>query len=358
MVRARWGWGGWAGMCLALGAAGTGAAAQSLPMIDTYSHFQAGKERNFPAALARALQEMDRVGIARTLLMPPPLPKDQGPMYYDIEDLQFALREAPGRVALLGGSSLNAMIHAVAPQDVTEAVKARFAARVKAILDQGAVGLGEVAIHHVSIPAMGPQHAYELIAADHPLLLLLADLAAERDVPIDLHMDLVPEDMPLPAVLRPNPLNPDMLTANAEAFRRLLRHNPDTRFVWSHVGFEPLLTRNPDVVRSWLEAFPRLHMSFRLNRGAPSPGAALSPDGRLKPGWAHLIGSFPDRFLLGSDSFYDASGVARGGGEPGSSQGLRMLRTLVNALPPAVAEAVASGNAIRLYKLAPLDGGQ
>lgn len=358
MVGARRGWGRFVGVCIALGAACAGTAAQNLPMIDTHSHFQAGKDRNFPAALTRALQEMDQVGIARTLLMPPPLPKDQGPMYYDIEDLQFAAREAQGRVALLGGSSLNVMIHSVAPQEVTEAVKALFAARAKAILDQGAVGLGEIAIHHVSIPAMGPQHAYELIAADHPLLLLLADLAAERDVPIDLHMDLVPEDMPLPAVLRPNPLNPDTLPANAEAFKRLLRHNPNTRFVWSHVGFEPLLTRSPEVVRAWLQEFPRLYMSFRLNRGAPSPAAALSPDGRLKPNWVNLISSFPDRFLLGSDSFYDATGVARGGGEQGSNQGLRGLRALVNALPPAVAEAVASGNALRLYKLAPLASGK
>ncbi len=327
------------------------AGAQNLPMVDSHSHFQAGKDRNFQTALTRALQEMDQVGIVRTLLMPPPLPRDQGPMYYDIEDLQFAAIQAPGRVSLLGGSSLNVMIHAVAPQDVTDAMKTAFAARVKAILDQGAVGLGEIAIHHVSIPAMGPQHAYELIAADHPLLLLLADLAAERDVPIDLHMDLVSEDMPLPSFLRPNPLNPDTLPANAQAFKRLLRHNPKTRFVWSHVGFEPLLTRSPDVVRAWLQEFPKLYMSFRVNRGTPNPAAALLPDGRLKPTWASLINAFPDRFLLGSDSFYDASGVARGGSEPGSSQGLRGLRALVNSLPPAVAEAVASGNAIRLYKL-------
>ena len=34
--------------------------------------------------------------------MPPPLPKDQGPMYYDIEDLQFAAREAQEDVGRTG----------------------------------------------------------------------------------------------------------------------------------------------------------------------------------------------------------------------------------------------------------------
>ncbi|NIC42388.1 amidohydrolase family protein [Aquabacterium sp. A08] len=347
----------WACAVWALCALGHGAAAQGtpgVPMVDTHNHFQAGKDRNFVAGLKAALREMDRVGIARMLLMPPPLPQEQGPMYHDIEDLQFALKDAPGRVALLVGSSLNVMIHSVAPQDVTEAVKARFAARVKAILDQGAVGLGEIAIHHVSIPAMGSQHAYEFVPADHPLMLLMADLAAERGVPIDLHMDLVPEDMPLPAALRPNPLNPDTLPANAEAFKRLLRHNPKTRFVWSHVGFEPLLTRQPQRVREWLKAFPNLYMSFRLNRGHAHPAAALGPDGQLKPAWMALVTEFADRFLLGSDSFYDRDGVARGGLEPGSNQGLRALRNFIDALPLPVAQAVAHGNAIRLYQLPPL----
>lgn len=329
------------------------AGAQGVPLVDVHSHFQAGPDRDFEAGLRQALVEMDAVGIRRTLLMPPPLPRDQGPMYFDIEDLRFAAAAHPGRVSLLGGSSLNVMIHHTPPAEVTDEIKVRFRARAEAILAQGAVGFGELAIHHVSIPAMGPNHAYESIPADHPLLLLLADIAAERDVPIDLHMDLVPADMPLPAGLRRNPLNPDTLLANAEPFRRLLQHNPRARIVWSHVGFEPLLTRTPQEVRAWLQAHPNLYMSFRLNRGAPMPGAALNPKGQLKPEWLALLQAFPERFMLGSDSFYDRTGVARGGGEPGSNAGLKALRAFVDGLPPSLAQAVASGNAIKFYKLAP-----
>lgn len=338
----------------ALWASGTAVHAQGVPLVDVHSHFQAGPERDFVAGLRQALVEMDAVGIRRTLLMPPPLPRDQGPMYYDIEDLRFAAQAHPDRVSLLGGSSLNVMLHHTPPDQVTDEVKTRFRARAEAILAQGAVGFGELAIHHVSIPAMGPNHAYERVPADHPLLLLLADIAAERDVPIDLHMDLVPETMPLPASLRRNVLNPDTLAENATEFRRLLGHNPKTRWVWSHVGFEPLLTRTPQEVRSWLQAHPNLFMSFRVNRGAPMPAAALNPKGQVKPDWVGLIQAFPDRFMLGSDSFYDQTGVARGGGEPGSNAGLKALRALIDALPAPLAQAVASGNAVRLYKLPPL----
>lgn len=320
------------------------------PMIDVHSHFQADRTRHFPSALRTALAKMDELGIARTLLMPPPL-VSRGANYYDIEELRFAAQQHPDRVAIMGGSSLNVMIHDTDPKAVSDAVKARFRARVDEIVAQGAVGFGELGVHHVSIPAMGSNHAYESVPADHPLLLLLADLAAERGLPIDLHMDLVPETMPLPEVLRANRLNPDTLAENAEAFKRLLSHNPKARFVWSHVGFEPLLTRHPQRVRQWLKAYPNLYMSFRVNKGHPNPAAAMTGDGQLKPAWVALIGEFPDRLMLGSDAFYDQGGIARGSGDPGQDQGIRWLRSLVDALPAPLAEAVASRNALRLYKL-------
>ena len=325
--------------------------AQSEPMVDTHAHFQTGKARDFAAALKTMLSKMDELQIARTLLMPPPITDDRPHIFFDIEDLQFALKSHPGRVALLGGSSLNVMLHHTPSQQVTPEIESRFRARAKAILAQGAVGFGELAIHHLSLPVMGAQHPYESIPADHPLLLVLADVAAEHDVPIDLHMDLVPEQMPLPDTLRSQEQNPAVLEPNAESFKRLLGHNPKAKFVWSHVGFEPLLTRHPQRVRFWLREYPNLYMSFRLARGTQHPASALGPDGQVKPAWVALLAEFPDRFLLGSDSFYDRDGVARGGAEPGSDQGLRALRSFINRLPPQVAKAVAHENALRLYKL-------
>lgn len=321
--------------------------AQTLPLVDTHAHFQTIGSRDLNASHKATLENMDRMNVALSLLMPPPFSAEGMRAFYDIEDLLFTTRESPGRFALLGGSSLNIMIHTTSPSAVDEAVRARFRTRAMEIVRLGAVGFGEMAIMHVSIPAMGPQHAYESVPADHPLLLLLADIAAENNIPIDLHFDLVPEDMPLPEVLRPNPLNPPRLDANLPAFKRLLTHNLKTRFVWVHVGFEPLLTREPELVRQMLREHANLYMSFRLNRGAPKPAATLAQNGRVKDPWVRLIEDFPDRFMLGSDSFYAREGIARGSSDEGWSN----LRSLITQLPEKLAPRVASENALRLYRL-------
>lgn len=329
-----------------------GDPSQSEPvlLIDTHAHFQTIPYKELDASRKAALANMDRASIARSLLMPPPFSTLTPQWFYDIEDLQFVVRENPGRFALLGGSSLNIMIHGTAASAVTEEVRLKFRKRALEIVAAGAVGFGEISALHVSIPAMGPQHAYEDAPPDHPLLLLLADIAAENDIPIDLHCDLVPEDMPLPEVLLPNPLNPRRLKANLPALKRLLSHNSKARIVWSHVGLEPVPTRQPDVVRQMFHAHPNLFMSFRLNRGLPRPAAALDPEGRLKPVWIELIREFPDRFMLGSDAFYGRNGIVRGSSE----EGMRNMRGLIEQLPPELKSKVASENAIRLYRLKPL----
>ena len=327
-----------------------GAQAEALPLIDTHAHFQTIPFKELEASHKSALATMDRLGIARTLLMPPPFSTLRPQWFYDIEDLLFTVKANPERFAVLGGSSLNIMIHSTPVEKVDDDVRGRFRTRAQQIVALGAVGFGEISILHVSIPAMGPRHTYDVVPADHPLLLLLADIAAENDIPIDVHFDMVPEDMPLPEGLRANPLNPPQLQANLPAFRRFLAHNSKTKIVWAHVGFEPLLTRQPEVVRQMLQAHPNLSMSFRLNRRAPRPAAALDPGGTLKAPWKALIQDFPDRFMLGSDAFYERGGIARGSTE----EGLNNLRALVEQLPPEVGAKVASENAIRLYKLKPV----
>lgn len=321
--------------------------AQPAPIIDTHAHFQTVPYKELEASHKTALATMDRFGIARSLLMPPPFATVTPQWFYDIEDLLFTTRAQPERFALLGGSTLNVMIHGTAADAVNDSVKEKFRKRAQEIVTLGAVGFGEISVLHVSIPAMGPRHAYEDAPADHPLLLLLADIAAENDMPIDLHCDLVPEDMPLPDVLKANPLNPPVLKGNLPALERLLAYNRKTQIVWVHVGFEPLLTRGPERVRQMLKAHPNLSMSFRLNRGAPRPAAALDPDGKLKETWSTLVTEFPDRFMLGSDSFYARNGIARGSSE----EGLTNLRSLTEQLPPEAGAKVASGNAVRLYRL-------
>lgn len=323
--------------------------ADGVPMIDVHVHFQPSQNGLTAGSVQGAVRTMDRLGIERALLMPPPQVDTSQRFFHDLADLQRAARPHAERFAFLGGSALNAMLHHTPAHAVDEALRGRFREQALDYVRLGAVGFGEIALLHLSLPIMGATHPYESVPCDHPLMLLLADIAAEQQRPIDLHLDLVPEDMALPESLRANASNPDRLEANAEAFKRLLAHNPKAVIVWSHVGFEPLLTRHPDRVRQLLERYPNLHMSFRLNRGAPRPAAALDPAGLLKPQWLALISDFPDRFMIGSDAFYGPGGSERGA----TDESLQNLKSLVAQLPPALARQVARDNAIRVYRLAP-----
>jgi hypothetical protein len=53
-----------------------------------------------------------------------------------------------------------------------------------------------------------------------------------------------------------------------------------------------------------------------------------------------MLRDFPDRFLIGSDEFFD-EGTER----------LALARRFVDALPPELARGVASENARRIYRL-------
>lgn len=55
-------------------------------------------------------------------------------------------------------------------------------------------------------------------------------------MPIDIHMEAVPDDMPLPLGLNPSH-NPGILKANISAFERLLSHNRKAKIIWAHAGW-------------------------------------------------------------------------------------------------------------------------
>lgn len=326
-----------------------GVRAQPIPLIDTHSHLDhAGSLGNLEAALQAAVADMERVGVRLSILLPPPQVMSLRAVY-ECDSLQFAARKHPGRIALVGGGgTLNPMIQDTAPEAVDEDKRRRFRALAEQVLGCGARGFGEITAHHISHGRMGAQHPYEWVPPDHPLLLLLADIAAEKGLPIDLHVDLVPADMPRPDRPAFNPSNPAVFKENLAAFERLLAHNRKANIIWAHAGTDPLLTRTPQRQRELLGRHPNLHMSLRPGPGGPHPTFALDPQGALKPEWLALLRDFPDRFMLGSDQFHPAYPGAR----RTPAEGYDNLRRLVEQLPPELARAIASENAERLYGLA------
>lgn len=333
------------------------------PIIDTHTHLEntggffkkpavgafgvAAPGQNFHKEVEAAIRRMDRYGIRRIVLLPPPMGAGAKNIY-EIDEIRFAAEQYPDRISLGGGGgSLNGMIQSTPADGVTDEMKQQFRAKAEKIAAAGAVVFGEVAAHHLSLRRMGPNHAYEYVPPDHPLLLLLADIAAEKGIPIDLHLDLVPNDMDLPDRPIFNPTTPSHLKANLAGFERLLDHNKKAKIIWAHAGTDPLGTRQPQIQRDLLTRHPNLYMSIRLGVGAPPPFIALDQNLNLKPQWLALFRDFPDRFVLGSDFFHAAGDDSARGPE---EEGLNNFKIFLQQLPPDLAEAIAHGNAEKLYR--------
>ena len=313
--------------------------------IDTHAHLDgriSPMATDYEGAVSVALETMNRLGIRKTLVLPPPFSSGH-PHQYDFEDFLAAIGRHPARFGFLGGGgSLNVMIQdAVRAGAVGPEARRRLEARAAEIVRAGAAGLGEITTEHLSL---GPGHPYETAPPDHPLLLALADVAARLDVPVDLHMEAVAADMPLPPRLF-SPPNPPALRENIAAFERLLGHNRRARIVWAHAGWDNTGHRTLALSRRLLAAHPNLFMSLKIGRESLPDTRPMAGDA-IRPEWVELIRAFPDRFVIGSDQFHASPRSPQRW--PRSAEGPRRL---LDQLPDDVARLVAEDNAIRIYRL-------
>lgn len=308
-------------------------------------------EEDFVACADNMIAEMDRHGFQRVIVMPQPRTSGQ-PGFYAYEQILPAVRKYPDRLSLGGGGgTLNSMIHATPPSEVTAADRARFRKEALAVLNNGAKVLGEFAVLHVSLHE---HHVFEEVDADHPLYLLLADIAAEHDVPVDIHMEAVVADTPTPENLRRiSPKNPATLKANIPAFERLLEHNRKAKIVWQHMGWDNVGQMTIPLLRRMLTEHPNLYLGFKVEERpyqvgtrSPMPNRMVDRDGHLKPDWMEFFEEFPDRLLLSCDQFVGIPGRTER-----APQYIEGTLGAVKQLPPDVRRQIARDNAIRLYHL-------
>ncbi len=307
------------------------------PFVDVHVHLEA---KDPVRAVDAALRAMAGENASRIVVMPPPFTADD-PARYDAETLLAATRAHADRLAVLGGGgTLNAMIHeSVRTGDAGAEIRRRFRERAEQLLREGAAGFGELAAEHFQGAT-----PYQSAPPDHPLFLLLADVAAEHGVPIDLHMEAVPRPMPLPAGLA-SPPNPPQLRANVEAFERLLSHNPKARIIWAHAGWDHTGQRTPALCRGLLAAHPNLSMDVKVDPAHPgmNPPFAGGATGAIDPEWLRLFQEFPDRFVVGTDQHYPEP--------PSAPQRWEAAVLLLERLPPDVRRKIGIENAARLYPI-------
>jgi len=118
--------------------------------------------------------------------------------------------------------------------------------------------------------------------------------------------------------------------SDADAVERLFRQDPDARVLWAHAGFD-----SPARVREMLRKYKNLwaDLAFRTDH---------APGGKLAPEWREAFLEFPDRFMVGTDTFTPE----RWHYVPEHAS---WSRGWLAELPPDVAERIAHKNGEALF---------
>ncbi|MFQ5615663.1 MAG: amidohydrolase family protein [Anaerolineales bacterium] len=318
--------------------------------IDTHTHldgvYKSGGAlvKDYETAAENLIALMDQYGVAKSLLMEVP------PVAYS--DLLGVLQRYPDRLYLMaGGTALNPLLQETDPSAVTLDIQTQFEQAAEEILSAGSIGFGEMLALHL---CMSKGHSYQVAPPNHPLFLLLADITARHDVPIDLHMEAVPEDMPTPPnLLQACDQNPPTLSATIPPLEELLAHNRDAKIVWQHIGWDNTGHMTVDLLRQLLTTHPNLYLSLRVEERVfvvggsdPMPNRIVDESWQLRPEWLELISDFPDRFMIGGDEF-----VGIPGRTPNRPQSFEETWAILDQLPPDLARQVGHDNAARIYNL-------
>jgi len=161
---------------------------------------------------------------------------------------------------------------------------------------------------------IGEFHLYESANANGAVAKKLIALAERQKLAVLAHVDDV-------AI--------DLLMAHAPSKGRNLR------LIWAHTGIggAPI-----ERVQALLERYPLLmgELSYR-------PGLTCEGD-KLCPEWRALILKYPERFMIGSDTWVNQRWSAY-------DEIMRGYRTWLSDLPPDVARRIAWGNAAALFDL-------
>ena len=112
----------------------------------------------------------------------------------------------------------------------------------------------------------------------------------------------------------------------------LMRHNPRAQIIWAHTGFG----LSADRVAAMLTKYPKLWGELSYRSGI------VDGSGKLTAEWRSLFERFPDRFLLGSDTWVPERWASY-------SDTMAGYRKWLDQLPPKIAAQIANGNAKALF---------
>jgi hypothetical protein len=305
------------------------------------------------AAAARLVRRMDEIGIRTALVVTVPPGGKGGAANESVEqEMARVVAAHPGRLALLGGGAvLNPLIQAVPPDKVGPGELAAFRVRAEKVIAGGAKGFGEMISVHL---CMTQGHNFQHASADHPLFLALAEIAAARNVAIDLHMEAIAASTPTPGGLRRAcGANPESLPPSVPPLERLLAAQRGARIVWQHIGWDNVGAMTPALLQGLLERHPNLFLGLRVEArttrmggDGPMPNRLVDAQLKLLPEWQAFMARNSERLVIGADDF-----ISPEEGPPVPSQSLNETWSILAQLPPEVARRIGGDNARRIYRL-------
>ena len=154
-------------------------------------------------------------------------------------------------------------------------------------------------------------------------------LARHRYVAIgEFHLYGADADLPVPRRMVQLARQHNLLLhahSDADAIERLFRQWPEARILWAHSGFD-----QPERLREMLTRHKNLwcDLAFRTDHGS---------GGRVGPEWRSVFVAFPDRFMVGTDSYTPERW-------PYVVEHANWSRAWMKDLPPDVAERIAYKN--------------
>ncbi len=162
---------------------------------------------------------------------------------------------------------------------------------------------------------IGEFHLYESANANGPVARKLMQLAEEKNLAVLAHVDDEAVDL--------------LMAHTASQGAKL-------RLVWAHTGIGGTPAARVDQM---LARYPLLMGELSYRPGLTCEG------GRLCPEWRQLLLKYPDRFLLGSDTWINQRWQAY-------EDNMKAYRTWLGDLPADVARRIAWDNGARMFGLA------
>ena len=162
---------------------------------------------------------------------------------------------------------------------------------------------------------LGEFHLYDSANANGPVAQKLMALAEEKGLAILAHVDDV-------AI--------DLLMANTPS------KGQSMRLIWAHTGIGGTPVARVDAL---MARYPLLMGELSYRPGLTCEGGQLCPE------WRALMLKYPDRFMIGSDTWVNQRWLYYGDLMQG-------YRTWLGGLPPAVARRIAWDNGARLFGVA------